>query len=207
VESLPQGAHKLLGGVFVLEADHAIVTVSHDHDVAPCVPAAPLGGPEVKDLVERAMRTHRAGTAPLGRPFLLLSPVPILQPARLEPLTDGADDALVPHPGLDTLHQPCVVTRIVKAPHIGSEYPGDVARFHAYRDGIHRVVRAASWAGTVREPEKLFLVEGVEPLDCRPLDDLVFQRRRADGSLAPISCRTVAALARWGLLGAPLQAV
>ena len=56
------------------------------------------------------------GATPLGRPFLLLSPVPILQHARLEPLADVADDALVPNPVLDTLHQPCVVNRIVRDP-------------------------------------------------------------------------------------------
>ena len=114
VESLPQVAQKLLGVVFVLEADNEIVTVPHDNDVSPCVPAAPLGGPEVKDIVEIEIRKQRACTAPLGRPFLLLSPVPILQHARLEPLTDVADDALVPNPVLDKLHQPFVVNRIVK---------------------------------------------------------------------------------------------
>ena len=45
VESFPQVAQKLLGVVFVLEADNEIVTVSHDNDVSPCVPAAPLARP------------------------------------------------------------------------------------------------------------------------------------------------------------------
>jgi hypothetical protein len=59
VESLPQVAPKLLGVVFVLEADNEIVTVSHDNDVSPCVPAAPLGGPEVKDIVQVEVRQER----------------------------------------------------------------------------------------------------------------------------------------------------
>jgi hypothetical protein len=79
--------------------------------------------------------------------------------------------------------------------------------FHPSRDRIQRVVRAASWAGTVREPEKFFLVDGVEHLDCRPLDDVVFQCRLTDGALAPIGFRYGDALDRWGLLGSPLQAV
>jgi hypothetical protein len=207
VASLPQVAQKLLGVVFVLEADNAIVTVPHDDDVSPCVPAAPLGGPELKDIVQVQVRQAWTCATPLRRPFLLLSPVPILQHARLEPLTDVADDALVPKPVLDKLHQPFVVNRIVKAPNVGIEYPVDGALFTAYRDRIQRVVRAAAWAGTVREPEQRWLVDGVEHLDCRPLDDFVFQRRRADGALAPISCRDGDALHRWGLVGSPLQAV
>jgi len=207
VESFPQGAHKLLGVVFVLEADNEIVTVSHDNDISPCVPAAPLGGPEVKDIVQGEVRQERTCATPLGRPFLLLSPVPILQHARLEPLADVADDALVPNPVLDKLHQPFVVNRIVKATNVGIEYLVDVALFHPDRDRIQRVVWAASWAGTVREPEKLFLVDGVKHLDCRPLDDVVFQRRLADGSLATSSFRHGDARDRWGLIRSPLQAV
>jgi hypothetical protein len=56
VESLPQVAQKLLGVVFVLEADNEIVTVSHDNDVSPCVPAVPLGVPEIKDIGQVAVR-------------------------------------------------------------------------------------------------------------------------------------------------------
>src|SRR5262249_42605165 len=52
VEAFPQVAQKLRGVVFVLEADHEVVTVPHDHDVSPCVPAAPLRRPEVKDIVQ-----------------------------------------------------------------------------------------------------------------------------------------------------------
>src|SRR5262245_49543066 len=115
VEACPQVAQKLLGIVFVLEADNEIVTVPHDTDIAPCVLATPLRSPEVKDIVEIEIRKQRACTAPLGRPFLLLSPVPILQHARLEPLAHVTDNALVPNPVLDKLHQPFVVNRIVRS--------------------------------------------------------------------------------------------
>src|SRR5947208_3197171 len=91
------------------------------------------------------------------------------------------------------------ICRIEKAPNVGIEYPVDVALFNAYRDCIQRMVRAASRSGTVREAEKLLLVNGVEHLDSRPLDDFVSQRRLADGALAPISFRYVDALDRWGL--------
>jgi hypothetical protein len=116
-----------------------------------------------------------------------------------------ADAALVPQPVLDQLHQPFVVHRIIEAPNVGSEYPGAVAFLHAYRDGIQRMVRAASRTGTVREAEPRWLVHGVEHLDRRPLNDLVFQRRLAAGPLAPISLGAVDRLDRGRLVRSPLE--
>src|SRR5262249_20561804 len=184
-----------------------IVTVPHDNDVSPCVPAAPLRSPEIKDIMQVEICQERTCAAPLRRPFRLLSPLPILQHARLEPLANVTDDALVPNPVPDKLHQPFVVNRIVETPNVGIEYPVDVALFNAYRDGIQRMVWAASRAGTVREAEKLLLVHGVEHLDCCPLNDFILQRRLADGALAPIGFRYVDALDWWGLVGSPLQAI
>ena len=149
----------------------------------------------------------RTCPAPWRRPCFLLSPGPILQPARLAPLPAVADDTRVPTAGRDTLHQPFVVTRLREAPHVGIAAPGDGALCTADRDGIPRMVRAASRAGTVRAAEQRGLVHGVAHLDRRPLDDVVFQRRLAEGPLAPLGLRYGDALARWGLGGAPLQAV
>jgi hypothetical protein len=56
VTALPQVAEQLLGGVLVRDADHAIVTVPHADDVSPCMPAAPRGGPEGKDIVQGKVR-------------------------------------------------------------------------------------------------------------------------------------------------------
>jgi hypothetical protein len=64
-----------------------------------------------------------------------------------------------------------------------------------------------SRAGPVRAAATLWLVHGVEHLDRRPLADVVCPRRRATGALAPSGLRSVDALDRWGLGGAPLQAV
>ena len=51
-ESLPQVFPELLGLVFVLKADPEVVALAHDDDVSSCVSAAPLGGPQIKDVVE-----------------------------------------------------------------------------------------------------------------------------------------------------------
>ena len=65
-KSLPQVAQALLGLVVVLKAGNEIIAVPHDNDVSPCVSASPLGGPQIKDVVEVQVRQQRAGTAPLG---------------------------------------------------------------------------------------------------------------------------------------------
>ncbi len=44
------------------------------------------------------------------------------------------------------------------------------------RDCIQRIVLAATRAKPVREPEKLFLIDGIEHFDHGTLDNLVFQR-------------------------------
>ena len=207
VAALPQGAHTRLGGGCGLEADPARGTVAPAHDVAPCVPAAPLGGPAVHARGARALRQHRAGTAPVGRPFRLGSPVPRLQHARGAPRTAGADDARVPTPGRDTRPQPGVVTRLVQTPPSGIASPGEGALCPADRDGLHRGGRAASWAGTGRAPAPRVRGDGGAPLACRPRDAGVVPRRRAAGSLATRSGRPGDARDRWGLLGAPLQAL
>src|SRR5262249_52770572 len=115
--------------------------------------------PSDNDPEKKSLQLCRGrGATPLRRPFVLLSPVPILQHARLEPLANLADDALVPNPVLDELPQPFVVNHIIKAPNVGIEYPVDVALFHADRDRIQRMVRAASRAGNVPEAEKPWLL-------------------------------------------------
>ena len=181
VASLPQVAQQLRGVGFVLAADHASVTVPHDADVSPCVPAAPLGGPEITDLVQGQVRQAGTCAPPWRGPCLLLSPVPLLPPARLAPLTDVADDALVPPPVRDTLPPPCVVHRIVKAPPVGLASPVAVALFHADRDRLPRVVRAAAWAGPGRAPAQRWLVAGVAYLD----GPWRWSRSGADGAWRP----------------------
>jgi hypothetical protein len=154
-----------------------------------------------------AVRYEWPCAPPLGRPVLLRSPLPILPHAGRAPLTDVADDALVPTPVLATLHPPFLVDRLIQTLHVGLADPVAVALFHANRDRIPRVGWAAAWAGPLRDTEHRWLVDGVAPLASRPLDDCVFHRRLADRALATIRLRDVDPRARCRLLGAPLQTV
>src|SRR6266850_1683069 len=83
--SLPQVAQARLGRVCGLTAGNDIIAGPHDHDVSPGVSASPLGGPQITAVVEVQVRQPRAGTTPLGRPFLLMAPWPILPHARVAP--------------------------------------------------------------------------------------------------------------------------
>jgi hypothetical protein len=81
VEAFPPVAPKLLGIVFVLQADTTIGTVPPDEDVSPGVPAAPRRRPEGTDSVQGAGCQERTGAPPWGRPCRLLSPLPLRPPA------------------------------------------------------------------------------------------------------------------------------
>ena len=100
-----------------------------------------------------------------------------------------------------------MVNRIIKATNVGIEYPVDVTLFNPDRHRIQRVMRAAARAGTVREAETLCLVDGVEHLARRSLDDFVLQRRLANGALAPIGLGDVDRLTRGSLVRSPLAPV
>ena len=54
------------------------------------------------------------------------------------------------------------------------------------RQRVQRIVLAAPRPESVREAEKVLLVDGVEHLDDGPLDDLVLQRGNAERPLPPV---------------------
>jgi hypothetical protein len=100
-----------------------------------------------------------------------------------------AYDAPVPHPVLDELHPPRVVDRLKEPTDVDIEHPVAVALLDSHRDRIERIMRAAARSASVGESPKVLLVDGVEHLHRRPLDDLVFQGRDANGPLAAIRLR------------------
>jgi len=67
--------------------------------------------------------------------------------------------------------------------HLLSHDPGD--------ERIQRVMRAAPGPKPVGEPEKVRLVDGVQHLDQRPLQDLVLQRGDTERPLPPVRFRDV----------------
>ena len=137
----------------------------------------------------------RRSTSALGRPFFHPYPFPILQHAGVQPFLDQPHDAPIGHPMLDELDQPFVGKPIEKTFNVKIEHPVHFSRQQSRVQCIQRLMLASPWAEPVREAEKIRFVNGVQHLDRRTLDDLVFQRRHSERSL-PRRDRTQA-LCRW----------
>ena len=77
---------------------------------------------------------------------------------------------------LEQLLQPGVIKAGEEIPEIQVEHPVHLRVLNRDRDRIQRIMRPATRAEPVREPEKVRLVNGVQHLDDGALDDLVLQR-------------------------------
>ena len=71
------------------------------------------------------------------------------------------------------------------------EYPLDVGAGNPERQGIKRIMLPATRPESITEAEEVSLVNLIQYGDHGPLDDFIFQRRNAEGPLAPIRLREV----------------
>jgi site-specific DNA recombinase len=135
----------------------------------------------------------RSGSSycPLRSTFLTNAPFSVVQDTRLEPLTHEADDAFVADPMLQETDQPFLTDRIEEAPDVDLENPVHRGVAYRYRQGIQRIVLTAPGPKAVREPEEVLLVNRVQHLDHRALDDLIFQGGDPQRALFPARLRYV----------------
>ncbi len=105
------------------------------------------------------------------------------------PVADQPDHAAVADAVLDELDQPFMADRVEEPRNIGVQYPVHLRAFDSDRQRIQRVVLAAPRPEPIREPEEVLLVDRVQHLDERPLDDLILQRRNAERALPAIRLR------------------
>ncbi len=164
-ESLAQFGKEPLGLLSVLEPHDEVIREAHDHDVAPRLRLPPPLSPEIEHVVQIDVGQQRADAAPLHGADLTPCSLPLLQHAGVQPLLDEPHAAPVRDPMLAKLHQPPVVE--------GVEEP------------------TAPRPESVREPEKVDLVDGVQDRDDGALDQLVFQRRNAERPQPPVRLRDV----------------
>src|SRR5256886_1130901 len=75
---------------------------------------------------------------------------------------------------------------IQKAFDVKIEHPVHLPRQQSRVERIQRLMLASPRSEPVRKAEKIRLVDGVQHLDRRTLDDLVFQRRYSERSLPPV---------------------
>jgi hypothetical protein len=109
--------------------------------------------------------------------------------AGVQPFLDEPYDAPISDPMFDELHQPCVVDRVEESTDVGVEHPVHAFPMESGRERVQRTMLAASGAKPIREPDEILLVDRVQHLDDRSLDDLVFQRRHSDRPLSAIRLR------------------
>jgi hypothetical protein len=76
---------------------------------------------------------------------------------------------------------------------IGIDDPVHRLALDPHRQGVQRIVLSPSGSKPVREAEEVRLVDGVQNLHHRALDDLVLQRRDAQRPLPAIGFRNVGA--------------
>src|SRR5439155_768954 len=84
-------------------------------------------------------------------------------------------------------------------------HPVHLPRQQPRVERIQRIVRAAPWSEPVREAEEVSLIDRVQHLDRRALDDLVFQRGNAQRPLPPVGLGDVRSLDRLCPVRPPLQ--
>jgi hypothetical protein len=80
--------------------------------------------------------------------------------------------------------QPGLIKRGEEVADISVEYPVHLSLRDPDRERIQRIVRAAPGSEPV-QAEKILLVDGVQHLDHRPLDDLVLQVAMRSGRCRP----------------------
>src|SRR5208282_2278697 len=186
----------------VLKDSHGIpapridYSIAHDADVALGMALPPLLRPEIEDVMEinvgQEWRDHRAlRRADFARPYL-----PVFHHPDLQPFADQADDPPVADAMFHEANEVLVVHRVEEAGDVGIQDPIHRRALDRHRPCIQRIVLTATRPETVAEAEEIFLVDGIQHFDRRPLDDLVLQRRDAERPLPPVRLGSVVA-ARW----------
>ena len=189
----------------MLEAGHQIIGIAHDDHVAGGLVPSPALGPQVEDVVQvdvgKQWRRHRT---------LPRSPVTdrhrsIFENARPQPLLDQADDALVADPVFDEADEPFLAHRPEEVPDVGVKNVVHLPVGNPHHQGIQRIMWSAPGTEPVREPEEVFLVDGVQHHDGSALDDLVFQGGDRQRPLPPVRLRYVRPAGRLGPLCSPVN--
>jgi len=151
---------------------------------APQQPPMPQPGP-------RYLLRSGSHHGPLRRTHLRLLPFTFLHHSGFQPFLDQPEYPAVGNAVLDELHHPFVVEMIEKSSNVGVQHI--VHRFprERIRQRIQRLMLAASRSKTIREAQKVFLVNRVEDGDHGLLDNLVLQRCNPQWTLPPVAFRDV----------------
>ena len=148
-------------------------------------PAPDTEGDHRRDYL---LRWGRERTA-LWRALPAIGQLPVLQDSRVQPFHDQPQDPLVRDPVPEEPFQPSPVEMVEKAADIRVQHPVHPLP-EPGRQGVQRIMLAPSRTEPVGEALEVRLVNRVQHLADRTLDDLVLQRRDGRG-LARISARLI----------------
>src|SRR5262249_18798038 len=115
----------------------------------------------------------------------------VLQYARLQPLPYQADDAPVADPMLNEADQPFLADFVKKGSNVRVENEVHLLACDSNAECIQRIVLATPRSKPIAEPKELLLVDAVQHLDGRPLDQLVFQGGHRKWALAAVGLRYI----------------
>lgn len=185
-ESFAQIGEVLRPVAWIREPHDEVVRPTHDDDFTASRPSPPLLGPQVEHVVKVEIGQEWADTPTLNRSCLAPNSLPFFPHTRFEPFADQADEAWVCDPVLQELDHPFVIKRIEEAPDVCVKHRSHRPRRQSDRPGIQRLVLVPSRPKSIRESEKILLVDCAQNLDNRTLDDLVFQRGNPQRALPTV---------------------
>jgi hypothetical protein len=93
-----------------------------------------------------------------------------------EPFLDQPQDPLVRDPMLEEPLQPALIELGEEVTDVRVEHPVHPLAFDRDRERVQRTMPTPPRPEPIRETEKVLLLDRVQHLDHRPLDDLVLQR-------------------------------
>src|SRR5512144_79826 len=108
---------------------------------------------------------------------------------------------------LQEADQPFLVDLVEERSDVGVQYEAHLLAVDSDAQRIQRIMRAAPSPKSVRDAEKVFLVDRVQQRDHRPLDDLVLQRGDRERALSSVRLGYVNAPARQRPIRSPLDPV
>src|SRR6266478_8052929 len=144
---------------------------------------------KIDDIMEADGGENRADPRSWRRPDLHRFPSAALEDASLEPPLNQAEDPRVGDPVPQHPYQPSVVNGVEEGSDVEIEHPVHALRHHRLLQGGQGGVRAAPRPEAVAEPKKVSLVDRIQHLGHRALDNLVFERGNAERPAAAVAFR------------------
>jgi hypothetical protein len=170
----------------ILKADNKVVGKTHDDHIALSLLSSPLVGPKIQHIMQVDVRQKRTDTPPLRHSFFRHKFLPLLHYPGLQPLLYVSSYPFIRYPVLDELYQPFVVDGVKIPPNVGIQHPAYLSRHDPCHQSVQRIMGTAPRSESIRETEKICLVDAIQYLYQRPLDDLVLKNRHPQWPLLPI---------------------